>query len=82
MYYVYILISKLKQNEIYIGSTSKLSNRLKQHNSGKIFSTKRYTPWILIYYEAYREERLARSREQRLKQHGNAKKELKKRIGL
>jgi putative endonuclease len=82
MYYVYLLLSKIKPNEIYIGSTNSILRRIKEHNQGKIFSTKRYKPWILVYYEAYRDEKLARLRERRLKHHGNAIRELKKRAGL
>ena len=81
MYYVYILVNK-KNNQTYIGSTSNLRRRLKEHNNGKEISTKKYMPWTLEYYEAYKTEGLARSREKRLKQHGNAKRELKKRINL
>ena len=81
MYYVYILISMLN-DQIYIGSTNDLKKRIEEHNDGKSISTKRYKPWILHYYEAYRTEHLARMRERNLKYHGNAIKELKKRIGL
>jgi len=35
-------------NQIYIGSTSNLNRRLKEHNDGEVFSTKRYRPWILF----------------------------------
>src|SRR3989344_6304198 len=81
MYYVYILKSKF-EDQIYVGSTNDLKNRLRDHNDGKVFSTKHYKPWDLIYYEAYAIEELARMREKRLKQHGNAIRELKKRLGL
>lgn len=79
MYYVYFLESKMNK-ETYIGSTKDLKRRLIQHNSGEVFSTKRYMPWKLIYYEAYDSEELARLREKRLKYNGNAIKELKKRV--
>jgi len=82
MYYVYLLLSKIKTNQIYIGSTNNLDRRLKQHNQGKVFSTKPYLPWNLVYYEAYQNEQLAKLREKRLKHHGNAIRELKKRIGF
>lgn len=82
MYYVYLIKSKIRDNEIYIGSTNDLRRRLKEHNEGMEVSTKRYKPWGLLYYEAYFKETYARMREKRLKQHGNAKLELKKRIGL
>ena len=81
MYYVYVLSSIGWINELYIGSTNDLRSRIKTHNDGKSPSTRRYLPWKLIYYEAYETESLARMREQKLKYHGNALKELKKRIG-
>ena len=82
MYYVYLLISKIKEKEIYIGSTKDLKRRVKEHNEGKEKSTKRYMPWKIFYYEAYPIEKLARMREKRLKHNGNALRELKKRVGL
>jgi len=45
-------------------------------------STRRYMPWILVYYEAYKTEKMARLREKKLKHNGNAIRELKKRIEL
>lgn len=81
MYYVYVLESLSKPDELYVGSTIDLKGRFRLHNQGKVFSTKRYKPWKLIYYEAYETEDLARAREQKLKHHGNAIKELKKRMG-
>ncbi len=77
MYYVYILRSTLKNNEIYIGYTKSVIKRLKEHNQGNTFSTKRYCPWKLLYYEAYLTEDLAKLREKRLKHHGNAIRELR-----
>ncbi|MDO8530210.1 MAG: GIY-YIG nuclease family protein [bacterium] len=81
MWYVYVLKSTLFE-EIYVGSTGDLKRRVTEHNDGKEISTKRYMPWVLCYYEAYFSEKLARLREKKLKYHGNAMKELKKRIGL
>jgi putative endonuclease len=66
MFYVYILKSE-KNQELYIGYTSDLKRRLKEHNQGLNFSTKRYIPWSIIYYEACLEESDARRREQYLK---------------
>jgi len=81
MFYVYFLNS-LKYNQYYVGSTNDLKKRFNEHNQGKSFYTRRYKPWKLLYYEAYPSEKLARMREKRLKQHGNAVRELKKRLGL
>jgi len=80
MYYVYILKSK-EDDKLYIGSTSNLSKRLKEHNEGKVKSTSYRRPLELIYYEAYREEKIARKREKILKS-GKAHMELKKRLKL
>ncbi len=81
MYYVYILKSKLN-GELYIGYTNNLKYRLNEHNCGEVSSTRRYMPWLLIYYEAYLLEYFARRRERMLKYHSNSIKELKKRIGI
>ncbi len=79
--WVYAIKSKLN-GELYFGSTNDLRKRLKDHNDGKVMSTSRYKPWILLYYEAYKSEKLAKDREKKIKQHGNAKRELVKRAGL
>lgn len=52
MYYTHILRS-CKNGDIYIGSTNNLKNRIKQHNSGKVRSTKGYTPWELLEYKEF-----------------------------
>lgn len=42
-YYVYVLRSiEFKRN--YVGFTTNIENRLKQHNTGKTRSTKAYKP--------------------------------------
>lgn len=66
MFYVYILESK-KNNQLYIGFTSDLTRRLEEHNQGLNFSTKKYLPWKLIYYEACIEKSDAVRREKYLK---------------
>ncbi len=78
MHYVYLLKS-INKEEYYLGSTNDLKKRLVEHNAGNVISTKRYSPWRVIYYEAYLTESLARKRESRLKHHGNSMKELKNR---
>jgi len=71
MYYVYIL--KLRRNnKFYIGYTNDLKRRITQH--------KREGDLNLIYYEAYRVEKIARQRERKLKYYGSAWRALKKRI--
>ena len=61
-YYVYILKS-INHEFIYVGFTENLRFRLKQHNNKEELSTKRYAPFKLIHYEAYRNEKDAKRRE-------------------
>jgi putative endonuclease len=65
-FYVYILQS-IKNKRLYIGYTKDLRKRLKEHNNGLNFSTKPYTPWQVIHYEAYLNEKDAKRREKYLK---------------
>lgn len=65
-YYVYVLES-VKYEKLYVGYTSDLNKRIKEHNRGLVFSTKPYLPWRIIFYEAYRNEKDARRREKYLK---------------
>ena len=51
-YYTYVLYS-LKDNQLYIGYTTDVFKRLKQHNNGESLSTKARRPFKLIYYEAH-----------------------------
>lgn len=66
MHYVYILKSH-KNNDFYTGCTQDLKERLKLHNSGKVFATQAYRPWSLIHYEAFINKKDAYIREKWLK---------------
>jgi len=66
MFYVYVVQSS-QHDEFYTGYTVDLKRRIKEHNQGLNFSTKRYLPWMLIYYEACLEESDAKRREKYLK---------------
>ena len=66
MYHLYILQS-LKDNNFYTGTTTDIERRLKEHNSGKNFSTAPRCPFKLIYYEAYLLKTDADDREKYLK---------------
>ncbi len=79
MNYVYVLISK-KDGQCYVGSTTDLRRRLLEHNNGKSAATMSRRPFLLVYYEAYRNEDDARKREQALKRRGQARYHLVKRI--
>lgn len=78
MHFVYIL--KLNNGQLYIGFTRDLKKRLKEHESGKVFSTKKYLPIELIYYECYSAFLDAKNRESKIKQFGSTYSQLKKRI--
>lgn len=77
-YYTYVLLSA-QDNKFYTGYTGDLGNRLKEHQSGKVFSTKYRLPVKLVYHEACLDEEDARQREQYLKS-GKGKKYLKNRL--
>ncbi|OHA62020.1 MAG: hypothetical protein A2556_00350 [Candidatus Vogelbacteria bacterium RIFOXYD2_FULL_44_9] len=47
MFYVYILKSQ-KDSHFYIGKTNNFNRRFKEHNSGKVLSTKSRKPFILL----------------------------------
>ena len=51
----------------YIGFSTNLRGRLRQHQDGESFATKSRGPWKLIYYEAYTEREDAEGREKFLK---------------
>ncbi len=50
MYHLYVLLSE-KDNNLYIVLTDNLERRLREHNSGKNFSTKSRKPFRLIFYD-------------------------------
>jgi len=79
MNYTYILKSK-KDSQLYLGSTIDLKKRFKEHNNGKVFSTKSRRPFELVYYEAYKSEGDTRKREASLKLRSRAFAQLRKRI--
>jgi len=54
-------------NEIYVGMTKNLSQRLKEHNQGKNRYTKAFMPWMVFYTEEYPDYVSARKREKELK---------------
>lgn len=65
-YYVYILKS-LHKDFLYIGFTENLKKRFKEHNNKEELSTKHYAPFDLIHYEAYKNIKDAKRREEYLK---------------
>jgi putative endonuclease len=65
-YNVYILSSRVSKKS-YVGITNDIDRRLREHNSGKHFYTKRHVPWVVIHLEEYASLKEARAREVFLK---------------
>jgi len=66
MFYCYILLSS-KSHIFYFGSAKDLKLRLREHNEGKVTSTKPHLPWELVWYGAFSTAKEARDFEQYLK---------------
>lgn len=65
MYYIYIL--QLKDKSLYIGYSSDLKSRIKEHEKGNVDSTKNLRPIKLIYYSAFLTQKKATNFEKYLK---------------
>lgn len=79
MYCVYLLQS-FKNESFYIGCTSNLKQRIMIHNQNKSYHAKKYSPWRLIYFEAFISKQDAYSREKALKLHKQGLRRLKERL--
>lgn len=72
MYYLYLLQDKFT-GKTYIGYTKDLKRRLREHRD--------YNKKLeLVYYEAYKGNKDARTREMKLKQRGQTIRRLKERL--
>lgn len=80
MYNIYV-IQSICTKELYFGRTADLKQRLKEHNNGWNASTKKGKPWEYVYVESFKSAKDAIARERQLKQYGNARTYIKKRIG-
>ena len=65
-WYVYFLKSETK-SWYYVGSTNRLEERVKEHNLGKVKSTKLYRPLKLVYSHELATEKEARNYERKIK---------------
>lgn len=66
MWYIYILKSSIKK-WYYVGSTNRINQRIEEHNTGKVLSTRFYRPFQLIFKKEFNSEKKARSYERLLK---------------
>ena len=72
-YYCYILYSPAT-GRTYIGISSDVEKRLKEHNAGRSGYSKKYKPWVLISTESYKDRQEARVREKYFKSSTGRKK--------
>jgi putative endonuclease len=72
MNYTYILLCD--QKIYYVGMTSDLKRRIKQHKDGKSLFTKKFSDIELVHQEQYETKELAEKREKQLKGWSFAKK--------
>jgi len=61
MYYVYLIESLSVQGERYVGMTTDLKQRLREHNQGKSSHTTKFSPWKIITYLAFSDRAKGRS---------------------
>jgi putative endonuclease len=66
MIYVYVLRSQ-KADRFYVGMTSDLDRRIKEHNCGHTKSTRGFIPWIVFFSEECKDYEEGRKREKFLK---------------
>lgn len=69
MFYVYILRSVSRPDELYIGATADLRARFVAHNAGKSPHTAKYRSWTLACYFAFPLKETAYAFEAYLKSH-------------
>ncbi len=65
-YFVYVIQSS-KDSRLYVGLSKNPQLRLKDHNFGRVFSTKGFRPWKIVYIEEVLNRVKAREREKYLK---------------
>lgn len=73
-WYVYMLLCD--QKTFYIGITSDIIKRYKQHENKQSFFTKKFFDIKLVYCERYLSEHLAAIREKQIKGWSRAKKQM------
>jgi putative endonuclease len=79
--FVYVLGTRTKTRHLtYVGWTSDVARRLKQHNAGKGARTTRGRVWVLLHTEHCRSKRAAMSREWHLKRDRAFRKKLAQKL--
>ena len=68
MYYVYVIhVIQCDEGKYYIGSTSDVKKRIREHNAGLSKWTSRYNNWKLVHLEQFTTRREALIRERFIK---------------
>jgi predicted GIY-YIG superfamily endonuclease len=67
MHYVYLLKSESHPEEQYVGCTTDLRERLREHNRGNSPHTSKFAPWAILAYFAFAERQTAIAFERYLK---------------
>ena len=67
MYTTYIIQSDLDSRYYYGYTEQDVTTRLKEHNDGKSFHTKKFRPWKLIWFAAFTSKLRAQDFEKYLK---------------
>jgi len=76
MCYLYVLKS-LEHDWFYVGITENVEERLRRHNNGQTFSTRRFKPFELVYKGNFGTRGLARDKEKFYKIRSNKEKLLR-----
>jgi putative endonuclease len=67
MYFVYLIQSINFPDQIYVGYTTRIEERLDKHNFGGSVHTAKYKPWELILYLGFKSKSKAIEFEKYLK---------------
>ena len=67
LYYVYLIESLSAQGKRYVGMTTDLKRRLREHDQGKSWHTTKFSLWKLITYVAFTDRAKAEAFERYLK---------------
>ncbi len=80
-YYVYLLVSKHKNNLVsYVGYTNNLNRRLILHNSSKGAKFTRGKKWTIAYKKMYKTKSIAMKEEFKLKHNQKRRRLIKSRL--
>ena len=77
-YYVYLIISKVKNKTIsYVGYTNNINNRIKLHNKGKGAKFTKGRQWKLAYSKKFVSKQKAMREEYKLKKNYKFRNQIK-----